>query len=214
MKYDSTTNIIVLGESNTGKTTLIYNYLYKNLNTKDNITTIGIDYYKKVIYNNDKSYLLNIYDTGNGLLYRNILDCYLRKSQIFIIILKNNSFRFVKEVFEVINSDNKINPSDIFIIFNKNTDNFELNYNQKDIIKHNPKDSNIHFSCINLLDKTKVQNFFNNLTEQIFNNNTIKRIKIIKRTSLIPLNIKDNTIPEKKKYKINKSCCGNCCNIC
>ena len=32
MKYDSTTNIIVLGESDTGKTTLIYNYLYKNLN--------------------------------------------------------------------------------------------------------------------------------------------------------------------------------------
>ena len=67
MKYDSTTNIIVLGESDTGKTTLIYNYLYKNLNTRDNITTIGIDYYKKVLYNNNKSYLLNIYDTGNGL---------------------------------------------------------------------------------------------------------------------------------------------------
>lgn len=212
MKYDSTTNIIVLGESNTGKTTLIYNYLYENLNTKDNITTIGIDYYKKVIYDDNKSYLLNIYDTGNGLLYRNILDYYLRKSQIFIIVLNTNSFRFVKEVFEVINSDNKINPSHIFVICNKNTDNIELNYNQKDIIKHNPKDSNIHFSCINLLDKAKVHKFFNNLSKYIFNNNIIK--KSSKKTSLIPLNIKDNTIPEKKKYKINKSCCENCCNIC
>ena len=61
MKYDVKNNIIILGETNSGKTTLIYNYLYNNLDIHDNITTIGIDYYKR-LYNNDKSYLLNIYD--------------------------------------------------------------------------------------------------------------------------------------------------------
>jgi len=209
MKYDSTTNIIVLGESDTGKTTLIYNYLYKNLNTRDNITTIGIDYYKKVLYNNNKSYLLNIYDTGNGLLYRNILDFYLRKSKIFIIVLRTNSFRFVNEVFEMINMDNKINPCHIFIVCNKNRDAIGLTFNENEIFKHTPKDSKIHFSYINLLDKHKVETFFHNLSRYIFDNS------IIKKTSLVPLNIKDNTIPEKKKYKTNKSFCENCfCNIC
>ena len=98
----------------------------------------------------------------------------------------------VKEVFEIINSDNKINPCHIFIICNKNTDAIELTFNEKEIFKHNPKDSKIHFSYINLLEKHKVDTFFHNLSRYIFDNS------IIKKTSLIPLNIKDNTIPEKK----------------
>ena len=77
MKYDSTTNIIILGEHGVGKSTLIHNYLYNNVNRMDNTPTIGIDYYKKVVYNNGITYVLSIWDTGNGLLYRNILDVYL-----------------------------------------------------------------------------------------------------------------------------------------
>ena len=129
MKYDSTTNILILGESNSGKTTLIYNYLYNNLNTKENITTIGVDYYKKLLYNEDKTYLVNLYDTGNGLLYRNILNLYLRKSEIFIIVIRKQCFRFVKEVFELINTDSKINPQHIFIIYNKNVKNCDFTFN-------------------------------------------------------------------------------------
>ena len=213
MKYDSTTNIIILGESNSGKTTLIYNYLYNSLNTKDNITTIGIDYYKKVLYNNENSYLLNIYDTGNGLLYRNILDVYLRKSEIFIIILKEDSFRFVKEVFNIINSDKKIDPKHIFIILNKNIDNYDFTYHKIEISKHNIKNSYLHFSYFDIFSKSNVDLFFNNLSKYIFYNNDNNDNIIKNSKKLIPLNIKDNTIPNKKYKKHNLSCCDHCCII-
>ena len=227
MKYDVKNNIIILGESNSGKTTLIYNYLYDSLDTKDNITTIGIDYYKKVLYNNDKSYLLNIYDTGNGLLYRNILECYLRKSEIFIIVLRQKSFRFVKEVFELINIDNKINPQHIFIIYNKSITNCDFTFNENDIIKHNPKAAQLHFSYINLLNKFEVSMFFNNFTKYIFNNtdnnnnndnndtnndtdNNTDNNKFKKKSNkLIPLNVNNNN----KEISSKSYSCNRCCII-
>lgn len=215
MKYDVKKNIIILGESNSGKTTLIYNYLYNKLDTKDNITTIGIDYYKKVLYNDDKSYLLNIYDTGNGLLYRNILEFYLRKSEIFIIVLRQKSYRFVKEVFEIINIDNKINPEHIFIIYNKSITNCDFIFNEIDISKHNPKQTNLHFSYINILDKTEVEYFFNNISKYIFNNNNSinninENVSKKKANKLIPLNVNNNNNNNKevssKSYSCNRCC--------
>ena len=222
MKYDSTTNILILGESNSGKTTLIYNYLYNNLNTKENITTIGVDYYKKLLYNEDKTYLVNLYDTGNGLLYRNILNVYLRKSEIFIIVLRKQSFRFVREVFELINTNSKINPQHIFIIYNKNVTNCDFTFNELEISKNNPKKSKLHFSYINLLDKFDIEIFFNNLSKYIFDNNNhnnnhnhnnnYNNNDNKKKNKLIPLNIKDNTLPT-AKYKKEGSHCCNCCVI-
>lgn len=212
MKYDVKKNIIVLGESNSGKTTLIYNYLYDKLDTKNNITTIGIDYYKKVLYNNDKSYLLNIYDTGNGLLYKNILEHYL-KSEIFIIILREKSYKFVKKVFEIINIDNKINPEHIFILYNKSIANCDFIFNEIDISNHNPKQANLHFLYINVLNKTEVECFFNNITKYIFNNDNINYINNEngskkKFNKLIPLDIDNN-----KNVSSKSNICNSCCII-
>ena len=203
MKYDSTRNIIILGESNVGKSTLIHNYLYNNVNKMDNTPTIGIDYYKKVLYNNGKTHLLNIWDTGNGLLYKNILEHYLIKSEIFIIVLKNDSFRFVNEVFETINSNNKIDPKYIFIIYNKYTDNCNFTFNEEKIINYNPKNSIIYFSYINLYNNYEVNSFFNKIKLIIYDTQDI----------LVPLNIKDNTVPEKTYKKKNLCGCESCCII-
>jgi len=212
MKYDSTTNIIILGESCVGKSTLIHNYLYNNLNKKDNIPTIGVDYYKKVVYNNGKTYALNIWDTGNGLLYKNILEYYLIESKIFIIVLKNESFRFVNEVFEIINSNEKIKPKYIFIVYNKYTDICDFSFDEEQIIKHNPKNSIIYFSYINLYNNYEVNNFFNKIKLTIFDNDN-DNDKNNKNNKLIPLNIKDNTIPEKTSKKKNLCGCESCCII-
>tara|TARA_Y100000389_G_scaffold189752_1_gene213835 strand:+ start:103 stop:732 length:630 start_codon:yes stop_codon:yes gene_type:complete len=208
MKYDSTTNIIILGEHGVGKSTLIHNYLYNNVNRMDNTPTIGIDYYKKVVYNNGITYVLNIWDTGNGLLYKNILEHYLIKSEIFIIVLKNKSFRFVNEVFETINSNVKIKPKYIFIVYNKYTDICDFTFDEEIIITHNPKNSIIYFSYINLYSNYEVNNLFNKIKLTIYDNydnNNLNR--------LIPLNIKDNTIPEKTSKNKHLCGCDSCCII-
>lgn len=214
MKYDFKHNIIILGETNVGKTTLIYNYLYKDVDSHDNITTIGIDYYKKVIHDNNNSYLLNIYDTGNGLLYKNILEFYLRKCDIFIIVLKSKTYKFVKEVFDFISIDNKINPKHIFILYNKVINNCDFNFNTNEITKYNTKNSELHFSYVNVLNKYDVNIFFNSVTQYIYktnNNSSIENdssnnIHKKKLKKLKPLNI-DN------KKVVSKSHSCNCCCI-
>ena len=215
MKYDFKQNIIILGETNVGKTTLIYNYLYTNLDLHDNITTIGIDYYKKVLHDNNNSYLLNIYDTGNGLLYKNILEFYLRKSNIFIIVLKDKTYKFVKEVFEFINTDTKIKPKHIFIVYNKLIDNCDFTFNENEIIKYNTTYAKLHFSYINILSKYDVNMFFNYVSQYIYkiNNNNNNSIEINKSNNiykkklkkLMPLN-KDNESIGSKSYSCNCCC--------
>ena len=49
MKYDNTTNIIVLGERYAGKSLFIYNYLYNTKKVDNLAPTIGVDYYKKIL---------------------------------------------------------------------------------------------------------------------------------------------------------------------
>jgi small GTP-binding protein len=105
MKYDSVTDIIILGEQCAGKTLFINNYLYNSTKTNNLIPTIGVDFYKKAIHYNNNNYLFKLWDTGNGLLYKNILEFYLRTSSIFIIISTEKNIKFIKEVFDIIHTD-------------------------------------------------------------------------------------------------------------
>ena len=58
MKYDSVTNIIILGEQCAGKTLFINNYLYSKTKTNNLAPTIGVDYYKKCINYQDNKLLI------------------------------------------------------------------------------------------------------------------------------------------------------------
>lgn len=190
MKYDKIKDLIILGENNTGKTTLIYNYL--NLK-KENITTIGIDYYKKALFNNNLSILLNIYDTGNGLLYRNILESYIKKS--YIIIIVGSSTRFIHEVFNFIHTHSNMNPAYISIIYNKYNNNDVFQFNEKNLNKYKPISSCLLFDYINVNNKDEVKSYFSHIETLIIKNTNSS-------TKLLPLN-------ENKTIKSDR--CGNCC---
>lgn len=212
MKYDITKNIIILGENNTGKTTLINNYLFKI--TENNPTTIGIDYYKKTCNINNKNGLINIWDTGNGLLYRNILDHYMEKSQLFVIIVKEQSIKFIIEVFNVIHTEKKINPENIFIIYNKILECSDFIFDEARILKYKPINTNIHFRYINIFNKNSVDNLFEDINIILFNKSIIYKNKSNKK--LIPLNIEQNSenlTKNNSEFKKDKSC-HRCCIIC
>ena len=204
MKYDSVTDIIILGEQCAGKTLFINNYLYNSTKTNNLIPTIGVDFYKKAIHYNNNNYLFKLWDTGNGLLYKNILEFYLRTSSIFIIISTEKNIKFIKEVFDIIHTDEKINPEHIFIIYNKKNDNDFFQYNTKEILEYNTNIKNIYFSYINIMDNNEVNDIFNQIKFIIFSNfeNNNKNIK-----NLIPLN--NNNIQTRKKNS-----CEFCCTIC
>lgn len=202
MKYDNTTNIIVLGERYAGKSLFIYNYLYNTKKVDNLAPTIGVDYYKKIFHYEGNTYLFKIWDTGNGLLYKNILDFYFKSSSIFIIIVKNKDYKFIKDVFDIIHTDDKINPSNIFILYNKNCNQDNFKFNENELLKYNIKVQNIHFMYINIYNNSEVKLVFDKIKLYVFNEHKNNINNISKNKTLIPLNTNINT-----KNKNKDSCC-------
>tara|TARA_B100000401_G_C52721848_1_gene679023 strand:- start:26 stop:586 length:561 start_codon:yes stop_codon:yes gene_type:complete len=161
MKYDFNINSIVLGPSCSGKTIFISNFI-KNYN---NLPTIGVDIYKlQLKYKND-FYKLNIWDTGNGLLYRNIMDKFLYLSNIYIIINVNNNYDFIKQIFEIINNNTKKKVSYIMIVYNKIDNNDNFKYDETFIKKINKNQIKINFFYLNLSQKVEANKIIDNIKE-------------------------------------------------
>ena len=206
MKYDSTTNIIVLGEQCAGKTLFINNYLYNKTKTNNLSPTIGVDYYKKAINYQDNNYLLKIWDTGNGLLYKNILEFYLRNSSIFIILSTERNVDFIKQIIDIIYTDNQINPSNILIIYNKKFNDDSFKFDESSVLNYCPSINNIYFHYINVMNNEEIHTIFNQIKFLIFTDFN-KQYNTNLQKKLIPLNTKS---PRDK----NKGYCNTCCTIC
>jgi len=206
MKYDYVTNIIILGEQCAGKTLFINNYLYNRTKTDRLTPTIGVDYYKKTINYQDNNYLIKIWDTGNGLLYKNILEFYLKSSSIFIILTTEHNTNFIKEVFDIIHTNREINPNNILIVYNKLYDDDCFKFDETSIINYNPSINNIYFSYINVINNSEVNGFFNRIKFLIFTefNNQYNE----SQKKLIPLN--SNTNSKKKHNDLSNYCCTIC----
>tara|TARA_B110001452_G_scaffold261641_1_gene260669 strand:+ start:541 stop:1161 length:621 start_codon:yes stop_codon:yes gene_type:complete len=206
MKYDSVTNIIILGEQCAGKTLFINNYLYSKTKTNNLAPTIGVDYYKKNINYQDNNYLIKIWDTGNGLLYKNIMEFYLKNSSIFIILTTEHNINFIKKIFNIIHINNDINPNNIFIVYNKLYDNDCFKFDEASILNYIPSIDNVYFNYINVMNNSEVINLFNKIKFLIFAEFNHQNNKSKKH--LIPLN---NNINPKKTHN---ELCNYCCTIC
>lgn len=207
MKYDSTTNIIVLGEQCSGKTLFINNYLYNKTKLVNMAPTIGVDYYKKSINYQDNNYLIKIWDTGNGLLYKNILEFYLKNSTIFVILTTERNSKFIKSIFDLIHTNNEISPSNIIIIYNKKYNEDSFKFDESDILNYNSSIQNIYFYYINVMNNYEINNIFNDIKILIFTD--FNKSKNTTYNNLIPLNANNNN-----EFKKNKEYCNLCCTIC
>ena len=83
--------VVIIGDSFTGKTCLIDNYIYPENSKKGYVPTIGIDFYSKQIF--DKK--MQIWDTAGQERFRCVTQCYYRKADGYIIcfnVTKKKSF--------------------------------------------------------------------------------------------------------------------------
>ena len=94
-----TLKILLLGESNVGKTSLLTKYI-DNKFTEAHITTIGVEYkYKEITYKNMKINL-NIWDSSGQEIYRAITKSFYRQADgiIFVYDITNEiSFTNLKD---------------------------------------------------------------------------------------------------------------------
>lgn len=88
---------VLLGNSNTGKTSICMRYVNK---TFDQIfqSTIGCSFLGKVIELNDIKYSLDIWDTAGQERYRALLPMYYRNSDIALICVDMTKNEFSEEI--------------------------------------------------------------------------------------------------------------------
>jgi len=97
--YDFLIKCLVIGDSGSGKTSLMLRYT-DDIFTNDFISTIGVDFKIKTIFYNDKIIKFQIWDTAGQERFRTITSSYYRGSNAIIIcydITEYSSFMNVKK---------------------------------------------------------------------------------------------------------------------
>ena len=193
--------IILMGDANSGKTSLITRYI-KGEFISASFPTIGETLYTKKLLINNQNVLLKIYDTAGVEDYGGIQQITIRDSNVVIFLSSYDS----KESLESINNiwwnvvTNVLSETSFlgFIGINK----LDINENDKEFNKNDIINiSNVHNLSFNELSAKTGENveiFFENIVKEL-----LKNINIIeKKNNLIDLNNTiNNEIPKKK----------NCC---
>jgi small GTP-binding protein len=187
--YDYIFKIIIVGDTNTGKTSLFKKYINFNSN---NISTIGVDYYTKELYLNNKDIKLQLWDTAGQEKYLSITKSYYRNANCILLcfdLTNEKTFNSLDMWIKNIN-DLKNDKAIIYLLGNKcdmkNTvisksriNNFMLKNNIKNYYETSSINSininKIFIECsIELIDKTYNNNTYNN---KIYNND--KKIPLL-----------------------------------
>ena len=115
-------DIMVIGDSGVGKTSIIKKYV-KNQFSRTFISTIGFDYQRKMIKIDDTMVNLVIWDTAGEEKYRVVAKNYFHRSQGFIVvydITNESSFLNISNWLEQIK---ELAPQDYkFVIFGNKED--------------------------------------------------------------------------------------------
>jgi len=93
--------ILVIGDSNVGKTHMISNYVStKHISNQIFTPTIGVDFYTKLITTGSKKIKLHIWDTSGDKNFKNIVQAYYTSVAAAIIIYditRRESFENIKD---------------------------------------------------------------------------------------------------------------------
>jgi len=117
---DITFKILMIGDSNVGKSSILLKYTHDDFNN-EHLTTIGLDFHVKYLKLNDKNIKLQLWDTAGQERFRSIITSYFRDAQGILVVYdvtNKISFENVENWIKDIN-DNCKNNNNIFLVANK-----------------------------------------------------------------------------------------------
>ena len=85
MVYDYLLKIIIIGDTNTGKSSLLQRTTF-NTFSKSYLTTIGLEFGSKIITYNDINFKLHIWDTAGQERFQSLTDSYYHFSIGYLLV--------------------------------------------------------------------------------------------------------------------------------
>ena len=208
MNYDVACQLLIIGDSCVGKTSLLTRYTTGTFK-EEYIATVGIDYYTKNETINDKIISIKLWDTVGQERYKALTQNFFKNAEGVMVvydITKVDSFDNLKFwinsikqnmenkniIIPVIIIGNKVDMEDMREISNENAENFA-------------KENNYKYFETSAKTGEGIDNAVRELVNQVLNhnNNNLDEQKESRKNS-IQLNDKKK---EKKEKKKKKKCC-------
>ena len=110
MNYDDKCQILIIGNSVVGKTSILTKYTSKTYN-ENYVATVGLDYFTKDEIIDNKTIRVKIWDTAGQERYKAITKCFFQRAQGIMIVYdvtNKKSFDDLKMWIDSINSQSKL----------------------------------------------------------------------------------------------------------
>ena len=117
-EYDEKIKIMTIGETKSGKTSIISRYCKGSFSEGNYLSTIGIDFQIKNLVINNKNIRIQIWDTAGQERFRNIAKNYFQSSNGFILvydITSKESFEKLEYWINQINENAPLNTKTVLI---------------------------------------------------------------------------------------------------
>ena len=180
-------NIITLGESSVGKSSIINRYVENNFDYNF-VSTLGVDFRKKIININGENIRLKIWDTAGQEKFRSIQKQYYRNSDGILLVFDVTKFDTFNVLEEWINSIKNQTSNDIIVVLVGNKIDLNNKVISDDEIKNFANDNKFKYFLTSAATGKNINEVFDYIVKEIYkikskkkkndgNNNNNKNLK-------------------------------------
>ena len=203
MNYDKTCQILIIGDSEVGKTCLIQRYA-NGIFKEDYIATVGLDFHTKQEMINNLTVSIKLWDTAGQERFRALTPSFFRNAEGIVLAYDvTNSESFDNLKFWINSIKTNLFEKNIFIpiiIIGNKIDLEDMRDISKDIANKFAKENNFKYFETSAKTGEGVDEAFRDLVNQILANSDKNEEAAKERKSV---KIEDNQVDKKKK----KGCC-------
>ena len=167
--YQFIFKIILIGDSNTGKTSLINRFINKRFEDKYHCT-IGVDFLMKKIYIDNTLIKLQIWDTAGMEKYKQITSSYYRGAQACIVVFDLTNIESFYSLQQWVDDYCQIskNQNNIYIVGNKCDLNQDFKVSKDDIIKFCQNNNGFKFVQTSAKTGEGVDKIFEEISNELY----------------------------------------------
>lgn len=205
--YDYTFKLILIGDTNVGKTTFFNKIQHKSyLST---YTTIGVDYCTINTNIENNSVKITIWDTAGQERYQSVTNSYFKEISGIILMFNVNdasTFKNLQTWLQRINNTNECDHSHPILLLGNKAD--KINVINKDELDRFINDYDIEYNEISSLYDIDLEEVIENFIAKILSQPNITNCKGIRQSTIDKI-ILTNTNKKKNKESLQKCCIIN-----